>query len=126
MNRCVMAARRMPRSRASTAIASLVTERDWQRQLCELAEMLGYQWAHFRPAMRQSGAWSTPVSGALGAGWPDLVLARPGRFLMVECKAEGAYLKPQQKAVHDSLRAAGVEVHTFRPSDLELAAEVLR
>jgi hypothetical protein len=116
----------MKRSNAATAIGSLVSERDWQRQLVDLAETLGYQWAHFRPAMRQSGHWSTPVSGGLGVGWPDLVLARPGRFVMVELKAEGAYLKPPQKVVHHALRAAGVDLYTWRPSDLELAAEVLR
>ena len=120
------------RSNAATALGSLVSERDWQRQLVELAETLGYQYLHVRPAMRQSGRWSTPISGGLGVGWPDIALARgprgerPGRFLLVECKAEGSYLKPPQRAVHELLRAAGVEVHTWRPSDLDLAAEVLR
>ena len=118
--------RPLRRSNAATALGSLVSEKAWQAQLVELAETLGYQYLHVRPAMRQSGRWSTPISGGLGVGWPDLTFARPGRFLMVECKAEGSYLKPPQKAVHELLRAAGVEVHTWRPSDLDLAAEVLR
>ena len=112
------------RSHAVTAIGSLVTERDWQRQLTELAEMLGWRWAHFRPAQTSKG-WRTPVSGPLGAGFPDLILVRGDRLILAELKAEGAHLSPPQRAVHDVLRDA-VELHTWRPSDLDLAAEVLR
>jgi hypothetical protein len=100
-------------------------------QLIELASTLGYEHLHIRPAMRQSGRWSTPISGGLGVGYPDLSLARPatatrpGRFVLVECKAEDGRLSPPQKRVHDVLRAAGVEVYTWRPSELESAARVL-
>lgn len=119
-------------SAATVAIGSLVSEREFQAQLVELATALGYATAAFRPAMRASGRYCVPVSGSLGAGWPDLTLARPrtatrpGRLLFIECKAEDGRLTAEQRAVHEALRAAGCEVYTWRPSDVDLAAEVLR
>lgn len=122
----------MRRSHAAVALGSLVSERDWQRQVCELAELYGYRWVHFRPA-RTAHGWRTPVSGPLGAGWPDLILARaatperPGRLIFAELKAEGARLSPPQRAVHDELRATErAEVYTWQPSDLDRVAELLR
>lgn len=115
---------RRPTSHATAAIALLLTEREWQRQVTELAELLGYQWAHFRPAKTSKG-WRTPVSGPLGAGFPDLVLVRGDRLLLAELKAEGARLSPDQRAVHASL-APAVELHTWMPSDLPAVIEVLR
>jgi len=38
-------------SHATIAIASLVSERDWQGQVTQAAEMFRWTWAHFRPAM---------------------------------------------------------------------------
>ncbi len=55
-------------SHATTAIASLVSERGWQRQVTDAAELFGWTWCHFRPAMTTKG-WRTPVSGPLGAGF---------------------------------------------------------
>lgn len=114
----------MSRSNAATAIASLVTEREWQGQVTQAAEMLGWSWAHFRPAMTSKG-WRTPVSGPMGAGFPDLILCRGDRLVMAELKAEGGRLTPAQRDVLDLLRPAA-EVHVWRPSDLEIALEVLR
>lgn len=108
---------------AVTLIASLVTERDWQRQVTDAADLYGWSWAHFRPARTDRG-WRTPVSGPLGAGFPDLVLVRE-RVIYVELKAEGARLSPAQREIHDRLRDAGAELHVWRPSDLPLALEVL-
>jgi hypothetical protein len=112
-------------SNAAVAIGSLVSERDWQRQVTEAAELFGWQWAHFRPARTERG-WRTPVSGPLGAGYPDLILARPGQLLFAELKAEGAHLAPPQRAVHEALKAAGAEVHTWRPSDLPAVLNILK
>ena len=113
-------------SPAATAIASLVSERDWQRQVTDAAELFGWSWAHFRPARRANGGWYTAVSGPLGAGFTDLVLAKPGRLLFVECKRQDGQTTPGQAAVHEQLRAAGAEVHVWRPSDLPQALEILR
>jgi hypothetical protein len=111
-------------SHASVAIASLITERDWQRQVTDAAELFGWQWAHFRPARTDRG-WRTPVSGPLGAGFPDLILAREGRLIFAELKAEGARLRPEQREVLDVLRQSA-ECHVWRPSDLPALLEALR
>jgi hypothetical protein len=112
------------RSTAAVAIASLISERDWQRQVTDAAELFGWTWVHFRPARTERG-WRTPVSGPLGKGWPDLTLIRE-RVVYVELKAQGARLTPEQQAVHEALVRAGAEVQFWRPSDLNAAVDVLR
>ena len=111
-------------SNAATAIASLVSEREWQGQVTQAAEMLGWAWAHFRPAMTSKG-WHTPVSGPMGAGFVDLVMVRGDRLVMAELKSQHGRLTPVQLNVLDLLRPA-VEVHVWRPADLPLVMEVLR
>jgi len=109
---------------ATIAIASLVTEREWQRQVTQAAELFGWTWAHFRPAMTSKG-WRTPVSGPMGAGFPDLILARGERLILAELKVQDGRLTPAQRDVLDVLRHA-VEVHVWRPTDLEIVLDVLR
>lgn len=101
-----------------------ITEREWQRQLTDLAELHGWAWVHFRPAETSRG-WRTPVSGPLGKGWPDLELKRE-RTIYVECKREGERPTPDQEHVIALLEAAGDEVYVWRPDDLPFAAMVLR
>lgn len=100
-------------------------EADWQHQLTDAAEALGWSWVHFRPA-RTARGWVTPVEGPLGAGWPDLVLIGHGRVVLVEVKRELAKTSPGQDWVQDLLRENGCEVYTWRPSDLEDAVRILR
>ena len=91
-----------------------MTEKEWQGQFVDLAHTLGYRVYH---------PWTSIHSGS---GWPDLALFRPGRFLLVELKAEKGKLSPSQETMIADLRAAGVEVHVWRPSDFDAAVEVLR
>jgi hypothetical protein len=91
------------RSTAAVAIASLISERDWQRQVTDAAELFGWTWVHFRPARTEHG-WRTPVSGPLGKGWPDLTLIRE-RVVYVELKAQGPALRPSNRP---STRPSGV------------------
>lgn len=95
-----------------------MTEAEFQRQVTEVAELLGWSWAHFRPAQTARG-WRTPVSGPLGQGWPDLMLvrARDHRFMLVELKADKGKLSSHQASVHEALLAAGMPVHVWRPGD---------
>lgn len=95
-----------------------MTEAEFQRQVTEVAELLGWSWAHFRPAQTARG-WRTPVSGPLGKGFPDLVLVRPRdhRYMLVELKADKGKLTPDQAEVHRVLISAGVPVHVWRPTD---------
>ena len=112
------------RSHAATAIASLVTERDWQRQVTDAAELFGWSWAHFRPARTERG-WRTAVSGPLGAGFPDLVMVKGDRLIFAELKAEGARLRPEQTTVLDALRGAA-DVYVWRPSQLPEVLDALQ
>lgn len=77
-----------------------MSEAAFQRQVTGLAQLLGWHWAHFRPGRTERG-WATPVSGPIGAGFPDLVLA-------------------------NVLRQSGAEVRVWRPSDIDAIAEELR
>jgi hypothetical protein len=108
------------------------SEREFMGLLTEAAELLGWRWAHFRPA-RTAHGWRTPVSGPLGAGWPDLVLTRDrdGRMLFAEIKSDHGKLSDEQSEVHEYLRRISrlhgwMQVVTWRPRDFEIAIEVLR
>ena len=102
-----------------------ILERDFQRQVLQLAEMCGWKSAHFRPAMNAKGQWRTAVAGQ-GKGFPDLVLVRPGRVLFVELKSRTGKLSLDQVAWIDSLRAAGADVRVWQPADWDEIERELR
>jgi hypothetical protein len=105
-----------------------MTETEFLRQVLELAAMLGWSAAHFRPALTSRG-WRTPVQGNLGAGFPDLVLAHPGRhrLLFVELKSDAGKVSAEQAAVLALLEEAGAPCRVWRPRDFDdLAAELAR
>jgi hypothetical protein len=129
-----------------TTAVKRVSEIDFRRQLVGpngLATMLGWVHMGIRGAMTTKG-WRTPVTGELGKGWPDLVLVRvrDRRLIFAELKADDGHLSADQAAVLDALtaisgvwidscvredaRVSKVEVHVWRPRDLEAIAEVLR
>lgn len=97
--------------------AATITESQFQRQVIELAQLLGWRVAAFRPALNARGQWRTAVQGD-GAGWPDLVLVRD-RVLFRELKRDGAYLEPRQKVWRDQLVAAGADWGVWRPRDFD-------
>jgi hypothetical protein len=103
-----------------------LTEADFQRQVTDLAELLGWSWAHFRPAQTAHG-WRTPVSGPLGKGWPDIVAVRPrdGRLVFLELKRQGGKPSADQAAVLAALGTAA-EVHVWTPADLRDPIEASR
>lgn len=91
-----------------------MTEKDWQRQVVDLARLFGFRVFHPWLSIRSE------------KGWPDLALFRPGRFLLAELKTETGKLTASQESMIADLRAAGVEVHVWRPTDLDHVVEVLR
>lgn len=114
-------------------------ESQFQAQVVDLAAICGFFWLHVRPGRTMHG-WSVPISGPLGAGWPDLVLVRPRdrRLLFVELKRNGEQPSPEQVEVLDVLRSLEypvwlnnkplVEVAVWRPADMDsgLIPECLR
>lgn len=93
------------------------TESEFQRAVIEVARLAGYRVAHFRAAMSANGRWMTPVQ-ADGAGFPDLVLAKPGRLIFAELKSKAGKLSEGQQVWLNALQSAGVEVYVWRPSDM--------
>jgi hypothetical protein len=102
-----------------------LTEADFLRQVVELAHLLGWRVAHFRPALTARG-WRTPVQGD-GAGFPDLVMTRRDRCIAAELKREqGGHVTDDQRAWLAAFDAAGLETAIWRPSDFDQIAEELR
>ena len=99
------------------------TEVEFQRQVIDLAHLLGWRVAHFRAALTRHG-WRTPVQ-ADGAGFPDLCLVRD-RVIFAELKAGRGRLTVDQQAWAAALSAADAEWQLWRPADLDDIARMLR
>lgn len=53
-------------------------------------------------------------------GWPDLVLAKPGRFIIAELKSErGVLTRDQRRWLKLLAQCPAPEVTVWRPSDLD-------
>ncbi len=107
-----------------TTTLPAITEAQFQVQIVQLAAIMGWANVHFRPAQTRHG-WRTPVSGPLGAGWPDLVLVRGERLLFVELKRDGGKLTPAQEEVLRILGGTGAECYVWRPRDFDAIAALL-
>lgn len=83
----------------------LMTEADFQRQVTDLADRLGWDW------------WRTPDSRRTNPGFPDLVLARGDVALFRELKTERGRVRPEQGACLLALRGAGIDAKVWRPKD---------
>jgi len=100
-----------------------MTEAELQQNIIELANLLGWRAAHFRPALCKVGGrmvYRTAVSGQ-GKGFPDLVLARSGRVLFIEVKSSKGRLSPEQQEWLDVLPNS----YCWRPEDWERIVEIL-
>src|SRR5262249_16551074 len=107
---------------------TLMDERDLQNTICDpergIAKLYGWLVMHQRPARTAKG-WRTAIQG--DAGFPDLVLVRPGRLLrarpprllFVELKAKRGRLTDGQRQWMEALvQIPFVEVLTWTPDDL--------
>ena len=103
-----------------------MTEKELQQNVIDLAHLLKWKVAHFRPALTQSGHWRTPVA-ADGKGFPDLVLVRD-RVMFVEMKSHSGSLSEEQVDWNGALVTGAAEAYIWRPADWEsgLIEEVLR
>lgn len=100
-----------------------MTEGEWLDQVTEIAERMGWSWLHLRPA-RTAHGWRTPVSGPLGAGWPDLILVRDDRIIAAELKSADGRPSPAQLLVLTLLQGVA-ETYVWRPDDFDDVARVL-
>ena len=100
-------------------------ERDFLNNVLELANFLRWRRAHFRPAMTKWG-WRTPVQ-ADGRGFPDLILVRPPRLLVVELKSDKGTLSVfQEEWLLDFRGVPGVEVYVWKPVDWDKLGKILQ
>jgi hypothetical protein len=97
------------------------TEKDLARAIRDLAAMFGWQRYH------------THRSDYSPAGFPDETLCRPPRVVFAELKSEVAWKRPDHGCSPEQLRwlellrqCPGVEVHLWRPSDLDDIVRTLR
>lgn len=92
-----------------------ISEADFTRQLIDLAHLTGWRAAHFRPAQTARG-WRTPMSGDVG--YPDLTLAKNGRLIVAELKAEGGSATAEQVAWLRAIHGDDWRDWVWRPRDL--------
>jgi len=100
------------------------TEAQCQATIVEAAKLAGWLVHAERPAVRQSGRWSTPVQGH--TGFPDLVLAKAGRLWMVELKRRPNRVEPAQRRWLEALVDCGVHVRVvWVPEEMDAFVEEL-
>ena len=117
-------------------------EDDFKDNVIDLAHMLGWRVAHFRPAQTKHG-WRTPMQG--DKGFPDLVLAKRGRVVFAELKSRTGKPSEDQRDWLGELSATdpeswrvvmtgatsghrgpmNVEVYVWRPDDIDQIGKVL-
>ena len=98
----------------SHGLASLMTERQFQDAVIELAKLRGWRVYH------------VPDSRRCEAGWPDLTLWRPPRFVLAELKTDKGRLSPIQEQTLAELRDCELEVYLWRPNIWTLIEKVLQ
>ncbi len=82
------------------------SEAELQRQVVQLAEVLGWSWYHTHDSRRSP------------AGYPDLHFwhTRKKASVFVELKTEKGKLRPAQVDTIATMGAAGLQVQVLRPS----------
>jgi hypothetical protein len=93
-------------------------ESTFQSSVIMLAKLHGWLVMHTRAVEIRPGVWKTPLQGH--AGYPDLTLAHSTRgVIFAELKSDTGRVSPMQKAWHETLTAAGCEVHVWRPKNIQ-------
>lgn len=87
-------------------VARQMSEAELQKNVEELAILMGYTVRHVRDARRQNLE-----------GLPDLLLLKKPRKLWIELKAERGQLRPSQVHLFCLLIDCGDEVYVVRPRD---------
>ena len=109
-------------SRGSNLKLMVESEREFQREVVQRAKSLGWFIFHALPGQGRNRHLTLFIGKR---GFPDLVLCRPPRLLFVELKSEKGKVSNDQREWLDALRACGVEVYIWRPSDLEQITAIL-
>jgi hypothetical protein len=106
----------------AATVTVAMTEAELQTSVVELARLTGWRCLHVRRSIGKGHRWQTTTSIV---GWPDLFLWKPGRCIAAELKSDDGRVTGEQEEVLDSLAAAGIETHVWRPADLDDIAHLL-
>jgi hypothetical protein len=114
------------------------TERRFQAQVIELAEVLGWKIRHDRATNQRRdcrvchapfrcAGCSTPLTIVRNdPGLLDLLLTRRPRIIWAEIKTDRGKLTDDQKLMLAELRECGQEAYVFRPKTWEQIVRLLR
>jgi hypothetical protein len=100
------------------------TEAEFTRAVIRYAKLHGCRAAHFRPGMDRRGNWKTAVQGD-GVGFPDLLLLKNRRLIVIELKIGRRKPTAEQAAWLDGFRLAGVPALVLTPESWQKVEEVL-
>jgi len=100
-------------------MARAMSEDDLLLTITEAATLLGWRWHHVR---------RSDVALQMGqAGFPDLVMAKAGRILFLELKAEAGVVTSDQRRWLEALDGGNRWIATVvRPADLDRVLEWLK
>ncbi len=107
----------MTAAQAKDLAARLEPEEAFMRRIMDLAKQAGW-WCYHARSARTAKGWRTPVSGD-GAGFPDLLLSRGRRLVLIECKVVGGKPTTEQKTWMEKLKETGAECFCLSPKDWE-------
>lgn len=103
-----------------------MSEAEWQSQVIQLGQFLGWKHLHVRRSIGKGRSWVTATNRD---GWPDLLLwntRMPDLGLVaLELKSESGKVTDEQLTVLAELEYAGVRTMVARPSDLEAVKALL-
>jgi hypothetical protein len=97
-----------------------LTEKEWQKQLEEALDVAGWWWMHIPSNVILCRFCHKKNYRGLRRGFPDIFALKPPHILWLEAKTERGWLDPEQRRVHDMLRACGQRVLSVRPRDRAL------
>ena len=125
------AIQQLPRSTARHApngttshSSSAMKESHFQSQVIMLAKLHGWLVMHTRAVEIRPGVWKTPLTGH--PGYPDLTLVHSTRgVIFAELKSSIGKLSASQEIWFGKLSEAGMEVHVWRPNDIEFISKRL-
>ena len=90
-----------------------VSEKEFQKQVVEIARMYGWKVAHFRTAQVAKDVWVTPMLG--DKGFPDLVLVRGTVLVFAELKVGYNKTTPEQAEWLEALSKTRARVYVWTP-----------
>lgn len=96
-------------------------EREWQKQVIDLAVAHGWKYFHTSPKQVRAGSWRSD-----GKGFPDLVLAHwKHGIIFAELKSDSGRLSDDQKDWAVTL-VNHTTYRVWRPKDFEEVVEMLQ